>query len=63
MGSNYLMGCHLTGETAKQERNRESLDSLEVYELKDTASEEDLAVAETLLANILVRQWLATRKI
>ena len=52
----------MTRETVKQERNRESLDSLEAYELEDTASEEDLAVAETLLANILVRQWLATRK-
>lgn len=52
----------MTGETVKQERNRESLDSLEAYELEDTASEEDLAVAEALLANLLVRQWLATRK-
>ena len=52
----------MTRETIKQERNRESLDSLETYEREDTASEEDLAIAETLLANILVRQWLSTRK-
>ena len=52
----------MTRETVKQEKKRESLDSLETYELEDAASEEDLAVAETLLANILVRQWLSTRK-
>lgn len=42
--------------------DRDLLDSLEVYELKEEVSEEDLAIAETVLANLLVRHWLTVRK-
>jgi len=41
---------------------RDQLEVLEEYELPEAASEEDLAVAETILANLLVRQWLSSQQ-
>lgn len=45
-----------------QEIAREQLNILEEYELPEQALEENLAVAETVLANLLVRRWLALQK-
>ena len=43
-----------------QEIEKEQISIIEEYELPEESSQEDLAVAETILANLLVRQWLAS---
>jgi len=34
----------------------------EEYEIEKTASEDDVAIAETIIANMLVKQWLTKNK-
>jgi hypothetical protein len=35
---------------------------IEEYELEESVSEEGMAVAETIIANLLVKQWLTKNK-
>ena len=40
----------------------EGVKKIEEYELEEMASEDELAVAETIIANLLVKQWLAKKE-
>jgi hypothetical protein len=47
--------------SAKLKKRESSLQSLEAYEVVERASEADLDAAETVLAGMLVDQWLRTQ--